>query len=307
MVVRETPAHAGHTVVVINPVAGGGRGYRLWRAVRPHLERAGWELREVIAAARGAAWQIAEGAAGDASCGRVVVVGGDGTVHEVINGMLRARPDRPPLLAVVPGGTANLLTYTLGIPDDPATVTRMFLDGRTRRIDLGWVQDRYFAAVAGVGFDGEVAAWVNRWRLRRLGTKPMFAAAILGTLISYRPVDCRIHWDGYNRETRMFLLTAANTPWYGGGMHIAPSARLDSGTLEVVIVGDVSRREALAVLRGLFTAGHLRHPKVERMAAAEVHVESAVPLRIQADGESLGWTPVTFRAVPAALEVVVPP
>lgn len=292
--------------MIINPIAGKGRGYRAWRAIRPRLQQAGWDLHEATAEQHGEAWPLAEAASRDALCNLVVAVGGDGTVHEVVNGLLRGRPERPPTLAIIPGGTANILTYALGISNDPAKAAELLLTGTTRRIDLGQVNNRYYASVAGVGFDGEVAARANRWRRRWTGTKPLYVGAMLATLASYQPVECSITIDGVEHSQPTFLLSAANTPWYGGGMHIAPHARVDSGTLAIVIAGDLSRLEAFGVLLRVFSGAHLRHPKVAHTTAREVHVRSRIPVVVHADGETVGFTPVTFRVVPGALNVLVP-
>ena len=215
-------------------------------------------------------------------------------------------PPGRPTLAVIPGGTANIFTRALAIPQHPEDAAQLLLTGDPRRIDLGQVNGRFYATVAGAGFDGEVTAQANRWRRRWTGTKPLFVVAILKTLAWYRPVESVITLDGSAINTRAFLVTAANTPWYGGGIHIAPHARVDSGTLAVVIAQDMQGIEALQVLLRTFSGQHLQHPKVIQASAREIRVRSEHSVAVHADGESLGHTPVTFRAVPAALTVIVP-
>ncbi len=262
-------------------------------------------MREANATRPGLAWPLAEAAASD-SPDLIVAVGGDGTIHEVVNGMLRGRPEHPPVLAVIPGGTANIFTRALGMPNDPMKAAELLLTGATRRIDLGQVNGRYYMTISGVGFDGEAVARANRWRRRWTGTKPLYVGAILTTLARYHPVDCRLVIDGTVHDLRMSFLAVANTPWYGGGVHIAPHARPDSGTLAVVAAADLGRIESLWVLLQAFSGSHLRHPKVMHTTAREIQVESHIPLAVHADGETIGSTPATFHVLPGALEVMVP-
>lgn len=250
------------------------------------------------------AWTLAEEAA-KRGYELIVSVGGDGTTHEVINGLLRGRPDQPPALAVIPLGTANDFPRALAIPKAPSAAARVLLNGIRRRIDLGQVNDRYFATIAGVGFDAEVAYQVNQWP-RWFGGTALYIAGILKMLATYTPAEARIEIDGQGQTLRMFLLAAGNTNWYGGGLYMCPHARLDDGQLAIVFAGDLGKVETLALLPRVFSGTHLKHPKVTHTTAREVRVDSAVPLGIQADGELVGRVPAIFRAVPSALEVIVP-
>ncbi len=289
-------------LAIVNPVAGGGRGYRAWRQIRPQLEAAGLRVEDAVARRPLEAWAQAERAARD-RCDLVISVGGDGTIHETVNGLLGAAPTAPPALGIIPGGTANILARGLGLPRDPHEAGRLLLRGTRRRIDVGRVNGRYFLSIAGAGFDGEVAAAVNRWR-GRLPATPFCVASILWHLATFRPFRARVIIDGDARETSVYFVAAANTPWYGGPMHIAPHACPDSGTLAVVYAANLSRLDAVRVLLDTFSGRHLRHAKVVHGTACEVRLETDVPVAVQADGETIGRAPVTFRIVPAALEIV---
>ena len=179
------------------------------------------------------------------------------------------------------------------------------LNGSRRRVDIGRVNERYFAGISGVGFDAEVAARVNGWP-KWIGGTPVYVAAILNMLATYRCVPARISVDGRAEEMRMFLLAAANTPWYGGGMYMAPHARPDDGYLEIITARDLGKIETLGLLPKVFSGAHLRHRKVAHQRAKEVRVESEIPLAIHADGETVGRVPAVFRVVPLAIEVIVP-
>lgn len=295
---------APRTFVIVNPAAGKGRARRAWNTLRPSLQSAGLRFEEVLEERPRQAVPLAEQAARD-GYDVVVAVGGDGTVHEIINGLMRGRPDHPPTLAVIPGGTGNDFARGVGIPKNPAAAADLLLNGTRRRVDLGHVNDRYFGGISGVGFDAEVAYAVNHWP-KWIGGTTVYVAAILKMLATYSPAETRISIDGQQQTLAMFLLAAANTCWYAGGMYMAPHARPDDGLLEVIVARDLGKLETLAILPKVFTGEHLKHPKVSHLAAREVRVESNTPLSIHADGESVGKVPATFRAVPKALEVLVP-
>jgi diacylglycerol kinase (ATP) len=298
------PAGDNRLFAIINPVSRKGRASRVWPAVRLTLEEHGLAVTEAVSERRMHAWELAERAARD-GYDIVVSVGGDGTNHEVVNGLLSARLPRPPALGLIPAGTANDLARCLRIPFEPQAAARVLLAGDRRRIDVGQVNDRFYATISGVGFDAEVARLVNHWP-RYVGGTVLYIAGIVTMLATFSPVESEITIDGRSQRAKMFLLAAANTNWYAGGMFMAPHASIDDGLLAVVWAEDLGKAETLFVLPKLFSGAHLKHPKVFHTTAREVRVTSATPLAIHADGESVGTVPAHFRIIPQALEVAAP-
>lgn len=294
----------GRILAVLNPAAGRGRGRRAWAATREILHGAGMAFDEVVTAGpQDGVDRIAR--AGAEGYGTVLSVGGDGTTHWAVNALMRSPAQPRPVLAVLPGGTANDFPRCLGIPLNPHLAVRALWEGTRRRVDVGRINDRFYATIAGVGFDAEVAQLVNRWP-KWIGGTVLYVAGILRMLVAYSPVNARIAIDGHEQVQRMFLLAAANTNWYGGGMYMAPHAKIDDGQLAVVVAGDLTKFEILAVLPKVFSGRHLEHPKVSHTTAHEVRVTSETPLAIHADGETVGRVPAVFQIVPQALEVIVP-
>lgn len=284
---------------IVNPIAGRNRGARAWSRAKPVLVAAGWEIAESLSLWPGHAVELA--AASDAEV--ILAVGGDGTAHEVANGLLRR--SRRPVMGVLPVGTGNDFARALGLPRDPAAAAGMLLTARPKLLDVGVVNDRYFLTVAGAGFDGEVARQVNAWP-KVLGGTAMYVLGILKMLVTYRPVEVEIVTDGIPDRERLFLIAVGNTAWNAGGMWMVPSARPDDGILHVVIAGPLSRIETLGVLPRVYSGRHLLHPKVRQAQGREIIVTSTTPLTVQADGEIIGTLPATFRVHPGALEVLIP-
>lgn len=290
--------------VIVNPAAGRGRARRAWQTVAPALRDAGLAYDEVLEDRPQLATPLAEAAA-RRGYDIVVAAGGDGTVHEVVNGLMAAEETARPALAIIPGGTGNDFARAVGVSKDPLTAGRLLLSGVRRRVDIGQVNERYFASIAGVGFDAEVAHKVNTWP-KWIGGTTVYLAAILRMLATFSPVPATVTLDGQAHAVPMFLLAAANSPWYAGGMYMAPPARLDDGMLEVILAGDLTKLETLRVLPKVFSGEHLKHPKVSHTSAREIRVESEIPLWIHADGETVGRAPAVFRVIPRALDVIVP-
>lgn len=305
----ERPAPRGggarvRAVAVVNPVAGRGRAARGWPRVRDQLRAAGWSVDEVRSEFPGHAVELAAHAVGEGA-EVVLAVGGDGTANEVANGLARCGTLGSVSLGLVPLGTANDFATCLGIPPDPQKAAQVLLESRVRWVDLGRANDRWFVNVAGVGFDAEVARWVNGRNKVVRGTA-MYVAGIFRTLVRYRPTEVTVRLDGVPWTARVFLVAVGNSPAYAGGIRMCPHARPDDGELEVVRIGDVHKLEVFRILPMLYAGRHLTHPKVARAAAREVVVECSVPLAVHADGEPVGTTPARFRVQPQALRVLTP-
>jgi diacylglycerol kinase (ATP) len=243
---------------------------------------------------------------------RLMVVGGDGSVNDVVNGVMRAGLDdtREVTLAVAPTGTGNDWARSLGIGGRPVDVAAAVSTGRTVLHDVGVVDyprstaaRRWFINVAGAGYDADMTARVPR----PVPSAATYLRVAVSGLVSYKAPRFRVDADGASFDDRMLLVFAANGQYCGNRMHVAPVARIDDGLLDVVMVRELGLLAVLPKLVKLYRGTILGDPAVRHVRAAKVRVDADPPAEIQADGQMAGRTPAEFSLLPRALRVVVRP
>jgi diacylglycerol kinase (ATP) len=232
-------------------------------------------------------------------------------VNEVVNGLAQVEAVE---LAVVHRGTGGDFVRTFGIPHDLEQALDVAQGGRARAIDLGRATLRtwagregstWFANVASAGMSGAVAKRVNETG-KAFGGKISYAWSTLAVFARWRNAQVRVTVDGEARQGAMYDVIVANGRYLAGGMKICPEAEPDDGLFDVLLIGDVSKRDLVVTLPRIYRGTHLPHPKGELLRGREVVVESPEPLPVQLDGEQPGTTPVRFEVVPRALRVRVP-
>lgn len=287
---------------IVNPIAGSGRAQRVWAklaARHPHVAEHAHFTRgpghgEEIAA------QLAE-----EGCEAVVAVGGDGTLHEVLNGVLRATSK--PCVGVIPAGTGNDFARSVSLPRDPEKALEVCQRGQAEPIDVGLVNGRAYINVAGFGFDAAVAEEVAS-RSNKGATGPIpYLMAVLHQLITFRPRQLSIHMDDQVIEAPVLFGAVGNGSTYGGGMKICPRARVDDGLLDLCVAGDFGPFETLVNLLKVFRGSHVTHPKCQYFRAQRVVVDGDPSVRVHADGQLLGGLPVTFEILPQAVRFLMGP
>jgi diacylglycerol kinase (ATP) len=228
-----------------------------------------------------------------------VAVGGDGTLHAVVNGVLRAGA-LP--VALVPAGRGNDLARTLRLPLDPGRATRLALTGVARRVDLARCGDRYAVSTAGVGLDARVAAAVRASG----GGVTAYVRHALRELWRFAPVALRLRLDGEELREETTLVAVANGRYFGGGMLICPHASVRDGLLDVCVVGPIPRAELLSLLPRLYYGRHVGHPAVRFYAVRSVLIEGPAGTPTHLDGEPGPNLPLHIEAAPGGIELVLP-
>jgi len=294
-----------NTIILLNPAAGRGRARRRWTHALEFLQSSGerpevWEsqsAQNLLDLARQAAKEKPD---------LIVSAGGDGTHHYVINGL--AGSDVP--LGLLSLGSGNDLAHGLGIPTGPAAVEVLLL-GVPRSIDLARVyrdgneHSTLYACIAGAGFDSIVTRFANQ-KIHRVHGPPAYAWAILRCLKFYGAHSIEIRSDTEGFAGDVIFVTVGNSTSYGGGVKIAPRARLDDGLLDVCVVPAMSRLELLRWMPAAYRGQHLAHPRIRYFQAHKVTVASASRLELFGDGEFVQELPATIEVVPRSLRVMVP-
>ena len=233
---------------------------------------------------------------------KIVIVGGDGTLHEVINGLKK----KEAIIGVIPTGTGNDFCRSIGIPADPRSAISTLSEGRIRKLDLGCVNDSFFINVAGVGFDAQVAQEINTG-IRWLTGSPAYLAAVLKLIVTYRNIPLRVILDNHTEiHLKSFPLAVGNAQFYGGGMRIVPYAVPDDGFFHICAAGDVRKRDVLITLPKVFSGKHIGHPLVREYTAKKIEITSECRTALHADGEIIGHLPAKFSILPGKLNLLVP-
>jgi YegS/Rv2252/BmrU family lipid kinase len=303
---------AGGTLVIGNPQAGRGRVVRRWDELLGRLRDAGLDPQGRLTEHPGHATELARKARSE-SRELVVAVGGDGTVHEVVNGLLAdgvpPAGEIVPALGLIPAGSGCDYARTFAVPSGLEAAVAHLTGPLERTVDVGQVRcradaggehARYFANVAEVGIGAEVADRASR--LPRALGPGRYALAFVLTLAGQRTVTAEAEIDGDRYQGPLTNLVMALGQYYGGGMRVAPRADPSDGRFEVQVQFGTKADYALAMPK-VFRGTHLPHPRVREERAETVDVRCDPVARVEADGEVLGTTPAHFSILPGALRV----
>ena len=289
---------------IVNPVSGNGKGKTVWE----HLERAlrgqGAHFIMRQTSGEGEAQKLAIELIQKEGVKKLIAVGGDGTVHEVINGIQKS--GQKCIFGHVAAGSGNDYARGHGVPKDPLeALERVMTDRDERWIDLLKINGRVAVNSIGAGFDALVAKttnesryknWLNRYRIGKVA----YLLSVIRILFVYQP--CHVMLTVDEREFSIknaWLIALANIPNYGGGMLICPSASPDDGEMKICVVHGVSRLQLLLAVPKIFSGTHATHPGVQFYSGHHVYIKAERPLFVHADGELAGETPVGVEVLAA--------
>jgi diacylglycerol kinase (ATP) len=301
----------GETVFLVNPAAANGSTGRRWPEIAHQAAAVGLEGDALLSEHRGHLEELARDAALDGAR-LIVVVGGDGALHEVANGL--AGLEQAPTVALIPRGTGCDFARTFGIPGDVTAAARIALEGDTQPLDLGRATYRawdghetetVFANAASAGMSGAIAQRTNE-TTKTFGAKASYLWATFAVFAGWSAVEMRLTVDGESRSGRMFDVVVANGKYLGGGMKICPDALPDDGLLDVLTIGDVTKRDLITTMPKIYRGTHLPHPRAEALRGRVVTLETDEPVPVQLDGEQPGTSPVRFDVLSGGLRLRVP-
>ena len=296
------------SVVIVNPASASGSTGETWPQIASDLRSQFGSFRLMFTKHRGDAAALAVDAARKGAK-LIIACGGDGTISEVANGILSSGKDVE--LGVLPSGTGGDFRRTLEIPTRTRDAARILGTGRTVRIDVGRVSytdkhgndaTRYFVGVASCGMSTKVIQRVKE-------DKSSFATALLKTALQNTPVRLVVQLDdAHDRQLTVSNLCIANARYFGGGMKIAPDAKLTDGKFDVIGVGDLSALQIFTSAPRVYLGSHLSMPQVSHALARKVNVRPAdrgAEVALEIDGELPGRLPAMFQIIPEALRVRV--
>ena len=286
--------------LIVNPSAGGGRAARALPVVEARLRALGVDAEVDATRDLGHAAELAVAAA---QRGRVVVtLSGDGMLGKVA-GALCEVPGA--VMGVLPGGRGNDFARVVGIPLDPEAACEVIAGGTPQTLDMGEAGGTPYIGVASLGFDSEANRIANE-APARLG-QLVYVYGALRALATWKPARFAIEVDGERVQFLGWGVAMANSKAYGGGMFVAPDAELDDGALDVMRLEQTSKARFLrGVLPKVFKGEHVNEPSVHMLRGSVVRVEADRPFMVYADGDPVGELPMTFRALPGAVRVLLP-
>ncbi len=311
------------TIVILNPSSGRGRAARLKATFQNALSAAGIRFDYVETAAQGQGIELARQAAMD-GYGTIVAVGGDGTVNEVVNGLMQATQagKSESRLAIISVGSGNDFAHTVGIAQDPTLAAETIARQKSRQCDVGHVRihtasgdstgtiERYFNNNFGIGLDPQVT--LESFKIKRLSGIALYGLAALRALWKYQPPALQLQWetgDGeiQERQTPILLASVGNTPRSGGGFHLAPNARIDDGLLDLVMADAMPRWQVLQLLPKAIPGKHLDDPAVKVVLIRSLRISAGSPFPLEMDGEVITQSAIAVELTvqPGRLQVIV--
>jgi len=299
--------------LILNPMADLGRAWKTANDLRPIAQEFKGELSWSGTVYPTHAIELAKQAA-DEGCDLVVALGGDGTVHEVVNGLMQVPADRRPVMGVVPIGSGNDFAYSMGVAGKSAQALANALKAEIiQTVDLGKMTDEYgrteyFDNTIGIGFDAVVT--IRSHKLPIVKGFLMYLTAVIQTIIlNHNPARMQMETESQKWEQDVIMLTLCNGQREGGGFMLSPNSKNDDGKLEFLTVGRLSRPAMLRLVPEFINGTHMRFKQVRMGEFKTLKLSSNLPLYIHADGEiytSFGSNlrSASFEVVPGALRVV---
>ncbi|MCD7970206.1 MAG: diacylglycerol kinase family lipid kinase [Alistipes sp.] len=300
---------------IINPVAGSGRGLKDWPTISRILREHGIMPGFVFTERKYHAIELAVEAVNN-GYRKLIVVGGDGTIHEVVNGLFiqKVVPTTEVLISVIAVGTGNDWIRMFGIPRKYSEAIRAISEGHSFLQDVATIsffksqiqQERYMANVAGIGFDAFVNHRYNQLKEEGRYSKWLYIWSALKSVMQYSSTGVRI-WidDKLVVNELVYSATIGIGKFNGGGMRQTPAAIADDGLLDVTVIRKISKLGVLRRFNALYNGQIYRIKKISLDRGRRIRIESTPEIRVEVDGEALGYSPFEFEIIDRAVRVVV--
>lgn len=265
---------------IINPTAGGGKAKDLESCIREFISKYDLSYDIKFTTKAKEAIEIVE----KSSHNKIIAVGGDGTVNEVAKGIINRGFG---ILGVIPGGTGNDFSRSIGIPLDPLKAIKLIINGETQEIDIGTVNQYPFLNISSFGFDAEVVNITEKIKTY-MKSHIAYVLGVLFTLLRFKKKEVIIEIDGKKYKERLVLLAAGSGKYYGGGMKILPKANLSDGYLHLCLIKNINNIFMLFLFPTIFKGNHSKYKKyVSMYKAKNIKIKSKEDIYFNLDGEIL--------------------
>lgn len=300
---------------IVNPVAGSGKGLDDWPLISKLLRDNGIVPEYAFTERKYHAIELAVEAV-NKGYRKIIVVGGDGTIHEVVNGLFiqKTVPTTDVLLAVIAVGTGNDWIRMFGIPRKYSEAIKAIVAGHSFLQDVAllsyhkanYKQTRYMANVAGVGFDAFVNRKYNHLKEEGKRGKWLYIWSTIKAVLSYRSTGVKIWVDGKQVANELvYSATIGIGKYNGGGMLQTPEAVADDGLLDLTIIRRISRLGVISRFRSLYNGKIYRIKRISLNRGRKIRIESSPEIAVEVDGEALGYSPFEFEVIDRAIRVIV--
>jgi len=305
--------HLKEWLVIVNPNAGTGKGKKDWHKISALLNEFGFDYSTVFTERKLHAMEMVPGLI-QKGFRKIIVVGGDGTMNEVVNGIFGqnniAHTDIT--LGMVSVGTGNDWGRTFNIPLDYKQAIEIIKKEKTLKQDAGFVTyvngkgtcSRYFANMAGLGFDGLVAKKANAAKEKGRSNPILYLGYLISSLFAYKSTNLRVIVNGTEVKEKVFSVAIGIGKFNGGGMKQTPHALPDDGLFDLTIIKHMRKTSVVANLQRLYSGSIEKVKQVQQLKGKNIRIESDVPIFLETDGESLGQSPFEFRILPKSLKVI---
>jgi YegS/Rv2252/BmrU family lipid kinase len=300
-------------MVVVNPNAGSGKGKRDWGIISALLAKYGISYKYVFTERSKHAIVLAHDCILK-GCRNIIVVGGDGTLNEVVNGVFSQDICQPQevVLAMIAVGTGNDWGKMFNIPHSYEESIKIIRNRKVRAQDVGIVEyingnqpeKRHFLNIAGMGFDALVVQRTNRQKEAGKTGKAIYLVNLLRSLIIYKPTHIELTIDEQNISRDIFTISVGIGRYSGGGMLQTPRAIPDDGLFDITLIKKIGKGDIILSLKKLYDGSILTHHKIEGYKAGKIRIRTNPQLYVEADGETLGHSPSYFYILPKSIGIV---
>lgn len=300
-------------LVVVNPAAGGGKSSDDWPQIEALLKKHDLQFKAVFTSRRLHAALLAREHI-EQGFSRIIVVGGDGTMNEVINGVFSQKkiPTNEVMLGMISVGTGNDWGKMFGIPSDYEGAITTIKNQHTFIQDAGLViyrksnrtWQRYFINIAGMGFGAKVVKRSNKLKAKGKSSPGLYLMTLFTSLLSYRSIKAQIEIDGASFKRKVFSMNIGIGKYNGGGMIQVPDAIADDGLYSITLIRKMGKIRVIASIKKLYNGKITQHKKVEAYTGKSIKLNSRSLLHLETDGETLGHSPLEFQIIPRSVKII---